>query len=136
MNESPRSQNSLTRTTVGILLFILCCLLSSFRLIRNAPNPTEIHPDVARRSEQRFAPLKTQLPTRGVVGYLGESGNSGTEDYYLAQYSLAPLVVERSLHHPLVVGSFPNSQPVLPENLQPVRDFGNGVLLLANKDVK
>jgi hypothetical protein len=136
MNESPRSQNSLTRTTAGILLFNFCCLLSSFRLIRNAPNPADIHPDVAQRSEQRFASLRRQLPARGVVGYIGESGNSGTEDYYLAQYELAPLVVERSPNHSLVVGSFPNSQTVLPENLQLVRDFGNGVLLLANKDVK
>ena len=71
-----------------------------------------------------------------MVGYVGESGNAGTEDYYLAQYALVPLVVDGSPNHPFVIGSFPNSQPSLPENLQAVRDFGNGVLLLSNKGAK
>lgn len=136
MNDSHRAQNSLPQSTVGILLFILCCVLSSIRLIRNAPNPTDIHPDAAQRSGQRFASLRKQLPTRGVVGYFGESGNSGTEDYYLAQYSLAPLVVERSLNHPLIIGSFPDAPTEIPPNLQLISEFGNGVILLANKDVK
>jgi len=92
--------------------------------------------DVALRSEKRFAALRAQLPARGVIGYVGESENRGTEDYYLTQYSLAPLVIERSPNHPLVIASFPNSQPVFPQNLELVRDFGNGVLLLSNKDAK
>jgi len=134
MNESP-SDRLPARNTVGVLLFIVCCLLSFFRLIHSSPSPLHIKTDdIADRVEHRFAPLRTQLPNRGVVGYIGESGNAGTEDYYLAQYALAPLVVERSPNHALVVGSFPGSPPSLPEDLQVIKDFGNGVLLLSKKD--
>jgi hypothetical protein len=136
MNESP-SERLPVRTKASVLLFIVCCLLSSVRLICTSPNPADLRmDDVARRSEQRFTALRTQLPASGVIGYVGESGNAGTEDYYLAQYSLAPLVVDRSPNHPLVVGSFPSGQTALPKNLQAIRDFGNGVLLLSNKGTK
>jgi len=137
MNQSSPSQGPGARGTVGVLLFVVGCLLSTFRLIYTAPGPAHLRRDeVALRSEQRFFALGTQLPARGVIGYVGESDNRGTEDYYLAQYALAPLVIERSPNHPLVIASFPNSRPVLPENLQLVRDFGNGVLLLSNKDAR
>ena len=77
------------------------------------------------------------LPERGVIGYVGPPGDFGLPDYYLAQYALAPRVVERSTNHPLVVGNFPaSSQVISPEGLQLVRDFGNGVLLFSNKDAR
>jgi len=71
-----------------------------------------------------------------VIGYVGESGNSGTADYYLAQYALAPLVIDHSAKHPLVIGSYPTAAPVFPGNLKLIRDMGNGVLLLASKGTK
>jgi hypothetical protein len=126
------------RATLGILLFAFCCLLSSFRIFHDAPNPLSVKADdVAARSDQRFAAVKTVLPSHGVIGYVGETGNSGTSDYYLAQYALAPLVVEHSANHPLVIANFPTAPASgLPQNLQLVRDFGNGVLLFASKDAK
>jgi hypothetical protein len=137
MNQSPPSERPGARNTVGVLLVVVGCLLSTFRLIYTSPNPARLRRDeVALRSEQRFTALRTQLPARGVIGYVGESGNRGTEDYYLAQYTLAPLVIERSPNHPLVIASFPDSPPVLAQNLKLVRDFGNGVLLVSNKDAK
>ena len=71
----------------------------------------------------------------GVVGYVGAPADS-IECYYLAQYALAPLVVDRSPNHPLIVGNFPSSPSQVPENLEVLRDFGNGVLLLAGKGQK
>jgi len=137
MHLSRDSDRFPVRTTVSILLFLVCCLLSSFRLIHNAPAPAQVSPDdIAARSDQRFSALKAQLPERGVIGYVGESGNSGTADYYLAQYALAPLVIDHSANHPLVIGSYPTAAPQFPEDLRLVRDFGNGVLLLARKDAK
>lgn len=77
------------------------------------------------------------LPERGVVGYIGEPGIRALEDYYLAQYALAPVVVDHSSEHGLVVGNFPGAKAFPPtENLQLVRDFGNGVLLFRKKDSK
>jgi len=123
------------RTTTGIVLFVLCSLLSTLRIVWSAPNPARpAVDDIYSRSDQRFAVLKTRLPLRGVVGYIGESGDSATPDYYLTQYALAPLVVERSSAHSFVVGNFPSLSPKgIPLNLRLVEDFGNGVLLFANE---
>lgn len=124
--------NNSQRITVATVIFILCGLLSTGRVITEAPTP---RPDsVARRSDQRFAALKAALPPRGIVGYVGDRGNLA--DYYLAQYALAPIVVDNSPNHPFVVGNFPTTPVPSTLNLQLLKDFGNGVLLLANKDTQ
>jgi hypothetical protein len=125
-----------TRITIATLVFVLCCVLSTVRVLIDAP--TGLHSaDPATSADQRFAALRAALPPQGVVGYVGESGNPAVADYYLAQYALTPLVVDHSSNHPLVVGNFPLS-PLSPPsgNLQLVKDFGNGVLLFANKDAQ
>jgi hypothetical protein len=126
------------RNTAAVLILALCCLLSSARLVMKSPGPGHLAPDdIGARSDQRFAALMAALPERGVIGYVGPPGDFGLPDYYLAQYALAPRVVERSTNHPLVVGNFPaSSQVISPEGLQLVRDFGNGVLLFSNKDAR
>jgi len=107
-------------------------------MLFNTPRPGHFEQDsIASRSDQRFAVLKTRLPAEGVVGYVGESSDSATPDYYLTQYALAPLIVDNSTDHAIVIGNFPSSQASrIPRNLQLVDDLGNGVLLLANKDAK
>lgn len=135
----PQSTESASpRAKCAVLLFILCCLLSTIRILREAPNLAHITPDdISRRSDQRFTAVKTRLPAGGVIGYLGESGDSSTPDYYLTQYALAPLVVDRSTHHAIVIGNFPLSPPSsIPPNLRLVEDFGSGVLLLAGEDAR
>jgi hypothetical protein len=126
--------------TVATLTFILGCLLSTVRVVTDAPNSIRLQPDdIAKRSDQRFAALRAALPPRGVVGYVGASGNAAVPDYYLTQYALVPLVVDHSPNHPLVIANFPNSPPPTSppsEHLQLVKDFGNGVLLFANRDAK
>ena len=126
-----------TCLVAAILIFVFACLLSSARLVWKAPLSRVNSPDdVTQRSDLRFAQLKAVLPEQGVVGYLGDSRESPA-DYYLAQYALAPLVVERSINRALVVGNFPSSPPSFAEhNLRLIRDFGNGVLLLAPRDAK
>jgi hypothetical protein len=125
------------RNTAAVLILILCCLLPSARLVKSSI-PGHLAPDdIAARSDQRFAVLKTALPGKGVIGYVGPPGDSGLPEYYLAQYALAPRVVERSTNHALVVGNFPaSSQVISPEGLQLVKDFGDGVLLFSNKDAR
>lgn len=124
------------RVVYSALVFIVCCLLSSARLMWHAAQDQDPNL-VAARSDLRFAALKAQLPERGTVGYVGKTDPAALGDYYLAQYALAPLVVEHTPNHALVVGNFPHGGPSQPfENLQLVRDFGNGVLLLANKDFR
>jgi hypothetical protein len=128
-----------SRTAIASLIFLLGCLLSSVRIVVDAPTPLqlrELHSEIARQSDERFAELKTMLPESGIVGYVGESGPAADGSYYLAQYALAPLVVDRSPNRALVVGNFATSQVAQSavENLRLVKDFGNGVLLFAAKD--
>ena len=138
MHLPPSTESTSPRAKCAILFFIICCLLSTIRILREAPNPAHLsQDDISRRSDQRFAAVKTRLPANGVVGYIGESGDSSTPDYYLTQYALAPLVVDRSTHHAIVIGNFPLSPPSsLPPNLRLVEDFGTGVLLLAGEDAR
>lgn len=135
--QAPPGQQVSKRTIAGILVFVLCCLLSTAHIIWQASDPTRTtSDDVSRRSDQRFAALKVKLPASGVIGYIGESGDSATPDYYLAQYALAPLVVDLSANHPIVVGNFHSSPAEIPPNLRLMEDFGNGVILLAAMDAK
>ena len=131
------------RAIMSVVTFLACCLLSSERLAIDAPKPGSTPSDVTRRSDQRFATLKAALPERGVVGYVGQPGTPGLPDYYLAQYALAPLVLDHSPNHALVIGNFPmallTGSPSA--DLHLVKDFGDGLLLFAtqpstNKDRK
>jgi len=128
------NQQATAKTKAAILSFILCCLLSTGPLAFEAPS-LGWRDDISRRSDQRFAALKANLPASGVVGYIGETGDSATPDYYLTQYALAPLVVDLSPNHAIVVGNFPSSPPAqIPQNLRSVKDFGNGVMLFSSKE--
>ena len=113
-------------------------MLSTARVVWDTPRPNsrpDSENDIGRRSDQRFAAIKESLPERGVIGYVGEPGAAAMGDYYLAQYALAPLVVDHSPNHPLIVGNVPTAQPPqpAPENLKLMKDFGDGVLLFGNK---
>ena len=132
----PSAENLPAKTRLVLLVFVFCCLLSSARLVIEAPIPGRSTPDeVAQRSDVRFARLKTALPQRGVIGYVGEAGEAGVPAYYLAQYALAPLVLDRSPNHPFVVGNFPSTVPTPSiEKLRLVKDFGDGVLLFSAED--
>jgi hypothetical protein len=131
-----------SRRTIAALIFILCSLLSSVRILRDARTPAHVKKaaiDIPQQSDQRFAEVKASLPERGVIGYIGERypgqrGAVARGDYYLAEYAMAPLVVDDSPNHPLVLGNFPDAALPAPANLQLVKDFGNGVALFANKD--
>lgn len=127
---------STRKITIATSAFIFCCLLSTVRILSDAPSPSRPYADaVGPGSDQRFAALKQVLPQQGIVGYIGNSGSPA--DYYLTQYALAPLIVDHSSNHPLVVGNFSNSPPAVPpDHLQLVKDFGNGVLLFADKDTR
>jgi hypothetical protein len=87
--------------------------------------------------------LRSALPARGAVGYLGHpkpTGATPTDSnaaallhfrrYLLAQYSLAPVLLIEGTDHELIVGNFfPGSSPPAPPGFRLVRDFGDGVVL-------
>jgi len=137
LNMWPASPNSTRKITIATLAFIVCCLLSTARILSYAPKSGQLPAEAVHlSSDQRFAALKLALPQQGIVGYIGDSVSPA--EYYFTQYALAPLIVDHSISHPLVVGNFSASQPpaMPPDHLRKVKDFGNGVLLFANKDVQ
>jgi len=142
-SQSSQLSASPQRIVIGALVvFVLCLMLSSVRVLVEAPisgYETDVN-HARRRSDERFAGIKAALPQRGVVGYVGDSPGTFA-DYYLTQYALAPLVVDYSADHPLVVGNFPKgaqdaARRTVARNLELIRDFGDGVLLFANKGAR
>lgn len=61
--------------------------------------------------EQRFEPLKNELPLDKAVGYMTDRGGvyATPIDYYLTQYVLAPVVILRDMERELVIGNFSES---------------------------
>jgi len=74
------------------------------------------------------------LPKRGIVGYISDEQESENEGrYYVTQYALAPVIVNKSLEPRTFVGNFHNSPPA-PElyskyGLILTKDFENGVII-------
>jgi hypothetical protein len=134
----PAPSGHSTRTAASIAFLVLLSLLSSVWMIFTSPKPWHIKGDrIAARSDERFAAVKSHLPANGIIGYIGETGDLALPDYYLTQYALAPLVIDRSAHRRIVIGNFPDTpHSEIPPDLKLVQDFGNGVLLFAGKETK
>jgi hypothetical protein len=123
------------RIIVIIALIIFALFVNAYILIESIVFPERLTPDVSRY-ENRFFALRQELPRRAVIGYI--SDDSADEEIskarlYIARYALSPLVIDRSLDYPLIVGNFRNTSPDLEiyrkQGLIPLRDFSNGVLL-------
>ena len=95
--------------------------------------------DAITEFERRLAPLSAAVRDEAIVGYLSSSGPGQLDpaelaEFYLIQYSLAPVIVVNNPRRPLVVGNaiLDPSQPRLgvPEHLEILRHFGHGLVLL------
>jgi hypothetical protein len=132
----------LSRRSIGVLLVILFSLYTSARLFLaqawflDSLLKSGIQRDDITRYEERFDALRKLLPPSGAVGYttspeIRADWATFYYHYYLTQYTLAPLIVDDSIRHELVIGNFPDSQPqsdVVP-GLTRVADCGSGILL-------
>jgi hypothetical protein len=133
-----------TRIRIALLLVILYAGASTVRWLQlGAEWPARASQDEISTYERRFAQLRTMLPARGVVGYLGHPEPAGATPreanaaallhfrrYLLAQYTLAPILLIESTKPEFVVGNFdPGAAPPTSAGLHAVRDFGDGLLL-------
>ena len=133
----------MNRPGAALLLILLYGGVSTARWVHRAARPAGPAQDEITAYESRFRLLRSALPARGVVGYLGYPEPTGITPqdsnaaallhfrrYLLAQYSLAPVLLIESTDHELIVGNFvPESLPPAPRGFRLVRDFGDGVLL-------
>ena len=142
-----RSDTILSSGLIAIIAAVaIAAAVDLVQPVKSSPNfldlgPLESDRDLAARLELRFAPLRAVLPRRGVVGYLTEQPiSSGRIQPYSEQrfavYALAPLVVDQTPEHPVVIANF-ESEAALRRFLDShdewaVRaDLGRGLAVLA-----
>lgn len=133
-----------TRVRIALVLVLLYAGASTVRwLQRGAQWPAHPAQDEISASDRRFQPLRSVLPARGVVGYLGHPDPRGPTPqqadaaallhfrrYLLAQYALAPLVLIESTEPEFVIGNFDSGPlPPAPAQMRVMRDFGDGLVL-------
>jgi len=133
-----------TRIRVALLLVLLYAGASTVRWLHlGAEWPARSGQDEISTYERRFEEVRSVLPSRGVVGYLGHPDPTGATPreanaasvlhfrrYLLAQYALAPVVLIESVAPEFVLGNFdPGTQPSPPAGRWEKRDFGDGVVL-------
>ena len=134
------------RIVAGLTLLVLVSLFSTVKLTKpedqfvyKFTGITEIVPDDVTLYEQRFSTLRKLLPRHGTVGYVTDQAGLGDiaahEKYLTVRYVLAPVLVENSPRHALVVGNI--TQPTTDlknflreKNVVLLKDLGDGVLLL------
>lgn len=141
--------NSSSRISLAILSMIICALLVNVcMLAQNIIFPEKTIQDIDGYLNSFTTTLKEELPRRGVVGYVDGLADDelttprskylldeklATTKLYLARYSLAPIILVRSLNYPFIVGNFveltTDMEAYRRIGLIPVRDFGNGVVL-------
>jgi hypothetical protein len=97
-------------------------------------------PDAMSLTADRFEELKDNLPAHGVVCYLSDmdfEDQTGSGSFYLAAYSLAPVVLRAGTDCETVVGNFadPAAAPTIIEKngLQVLRRYYPGLMLLQRK---
>jgi len=92
--------------------------------------------DPTTLADRRLAPLRAALAGAAEVGYLPPAARtdmaSATVHLYMLTYALAPTVV-RDRAGPLVVADEVKDPHTLPPDLEVVRDFGDGLLLLRRR---
>ena len=127
-----------TRVKVGMLLLLIATgLINNLfyaRVLRSSSSP--LGQDYVSPADERFAQLKTDLPARGVVGYISDETdvNERTKKYYMAQYALAPLIVVNNTSQPLVIGDFNKEESAVNGNLVLRKRFENGVVLFGQPE--
>jgi len=136
------------RIVAALVLLIAVTVFANLSLLfsrgQHYPNLPQVDP--VSIHEQRIEQIRKIMPPTPVLGYvttveneklfLDERNLRNVEflaQYYLTQYTLAPVFVYNSPDYPLVVGNFLDG-PADPERigkkgLTPLHDFGNGVML-------
>src|SRR5215208_1326250 len=130
------------RVTAGVLLLCVSAVVYSVEICRRTHVLTKEPPDNISLREMRLAELRKRLPARGRVGYVADESDRldtprAWRRFATTQYSLAPVILERTTEHELVVGVFddPGAIPAVSAGggLLVVEEFGGGVVLFKKK---
>lgn len=123
----------LNRIGIAVFGLLAVAVLSIFNLLLDTTHLQTLDIGMFDRGVSLVRPA---LPSSGVVGFYTDASTDvlRLQEYYLAQYALAPVVVANDLNHKLVVASLRGPQSTIPDpNLELVRNFGNGIRLFRNR---
>ena len=145
----------IARVRAGIVLVVLFALYSNSQLLLGSVgfDPSLVGNDDITLYERRFDGVRKMLPPYGVVGYVGDARNNADgspnpvalRNWYLAQYTLAPVVLSTGAGHRLfLMNMSPDAtdSDSVEEGGSTVQElgfgnrilnFGNGVKLLRNE---
>jgi hypothetical protein len=135
---APPTRIRLVRARVAAFLLAAGAVFLSARLLEYSITQRRASPgmDEVSRHEARLAPVRASLPAHGIVGYLSDQRDRARA-LFLAQYVLAPVVLDPSAERDTVVGDFadPRAGRMLAarRSLEVVRDFGDGLVLLRRR---
>lgn len=87
--------------------------------------------------EKRFEAVNRILPEHGVIGYLSDCSDMSDMHciarFYVAQYALSPIILDRSPEHTLVIADFGKAGANLWDSgsnaMNLLMDSGNGIKL-------
>lgn len=139
------------RVRAGIILVVTFALYSNLHMLLGSPvfDPSMIGQDEITLYERRFDEVRKRLPSHGTVGYLGNPltdpdgspNDLSMRNWYLAQYSIAPVVLSTLPGHQIFlinknadVSLDPPAKDGVVEELgrgNRILNFGNGVKLLS-----
>jgi len=140
--------NQSTRQIAGIVIVVVISLVVNLRLLVNVMLDADFNAvgaDMISVYETKFKDMESKLPSKGIVGYIDDRFGrmNDTKDdsrserlaarYYVAQYVLAPRLIEYSIKHRYVIGNFINvgySKEVIPSGATIRADFGGGLVLI------
>ena len=129
---------------IGAALLIVSSLVSNLQLLRDWSdfNLTSRGEDGITKFDERFDTVKTILPRGGVAGFITDRPDIVGE-YYLTQYSLAPLLLEPNKSHEFVLSLYrspdTDARPAQDYRVEDLGhgmqrlDFGNGIRLYRNE---
>ncbi len=131
------------RVTIALALILAAILLSQLSTVVPLVQTlrAEMASDDMAAYDQRLAEARKLLPRSGVIGYLsdppereGTPQGSYERHLYLAQYSLAPLILTDSTEPDLILGNFFNrdgmQKAMAGRKYLVLHDFRNGVFIL------
>jgi hypothetical protein len=127
----------LARHKFAVIALAAVALCSSFWLLLDVIGAVS-HRQVfgVEAFESRFDDLRQIVQPNSVYGYLSDQAAndaSARPEFFLTEYTLAPVIVKDTPNEPLVIANFHNTKPdqklLRANNLVLMRDFGNGILL-------
>lgn len=110
---------SILSVAAGLIIMLALAVFSSYESFKSSATAVEglNELDMVTAWDRRMRKFRELLPDHGVVGYLADwdlpdtkFGSSDQEvEFLLAQYTVAPVVLERGFDHELILGNFNDS---------------------------